>query len=231
MILREVALQQLLVGIALQGIERLVVLLNGVAADVVVVDVVGGGNDIERGGGGIVDLIRVDLAFYLAIGFNPDAALGLQTSLDALLFDALDNGSQFVDLNALALSYSKHIGLQLGIEMDIELQLTFFAGRQAYDDGMIGLRGKDGTFVTDTIVGVGGGGQRIGEVQLATIVGYILMAQRELDGAQRQETHAVRTVEEILIQQLMSLFLATHQRQVAHLLQMLKGLRAVVVVG
>ena len=193
------ALQQLLIGQAAQGIKRLVVLLNGVTTDVVVVDIVSGGNDIERGGGSIVYLIRVNLTLYLTIGFNPDAALGLQTSLDTLLFDALDDSRQFIDLDTLALSDSKHISLQLGVEMDVKIELTLFRSRQAYDDGMVSQRGKYGALVLDTIMSIGGCCQGIGKVELATIVGDILMTQRELDTAQRQETHAVRSMEEILV--------------------------------
>ena len=40
----------------------------------------------------------------------------------------------------------------------------------------------------------------------------------------------MRTTEKVLIQQLMSLLFTTHQRQVAHLLQVFTGLRTVIVV-
>ena len=92
--------QQLLVGLTLDAGQRLVVLLHGVAADVLVVDEVGGGSNIKGGDSGIVDAQLVDATLHLTVGLNQYAALSLQSGLDALLLDTVDHGGQFIDLSA-----------------------------------------------------------------------------------------------------------------------------------
>ena len=126
-----------------------------------VVDKIGGGNDIERSSGSILHTQRLGITQNLAISLNADAALGLQASLDTLLFYAIDNSRQFVDAHTFALSDTKHIGLQLGVEINIKGQSALFRGRQPYNDGVVGLRGKHGALVLHTIIGIRGGSQGI----------------------------------------------------------------------
>ena len=170
--------QQLLVGLALDTGQRLVVLLHRRAADVLVVHEVGGSGDIERRGGGIVDGQLVNATFHFAVGLDHDAALGLQSGLDALLLHAFDDGSQFIDFpaDALMLGNGKHLFLQLGGEINIELQLAFLRSLQLHDDDVVGLRGKDGALVLHTFIYIRCGGGGVAEVQRPLIFLHVLMA-------------------------------------------------------
>ena len=127
----------------------------------------------------------------------------------------------------------KDLCIQLTVETHVELQLAFLRGFQSYDDDIICLRSKDGTHILHAVHLVGSGIQRIAEVQFTTVVNRLRVAvvvELEFQAAQRQEAHAVRAAEEVLIQQLVSLLFTTHQRQVAHLLQVFTGFRAIIVV-
>ena len=178
LVLLDVVGQQLLVGFSLDTGQRLVVLLHRRAADVLVVHEVGGSGDIERRGGGIVDGQLVNATFHFTVGFDHDAALGLQSGLDALLLHAFDNSSQFIDFSAdaLMLGNGKHILLQLGGEINIELQLAFLRSLQLHDDDVVGLRGKDGALVLHTFIYIRCGGGGVAEVQRPLIFLHVLMA-------------------------------------------------------
>ena len=158
--------QQLLVGLALDAGQGCVVLLHRIAADVLVVHEVGGGSNIERSGGGIVDAQLVGATLYFAIGLDQYAALSFQAGLDPFLFHTIDNGGKLIHSTAdtLMLRHGKDILLQLTVEIDVELQFSFLRCRQSDDNHLISLRGKDGTFVLHTITDIRGGSGGIAEV-------------------------------------------------------------------
>ena len=119
--------------------------------------------------------------------------------------------------------------LELRREVNVEAKRPFLAGRQPYDNHLVGQRGKDGALVLHTSADVTCSGQGIAKVQLAAVVAYVLMAQLQLHAAQGQETHAVRAGDEVLVHHLMGLFFLTFEDERAHLLQVFASREAVVV--
>ena len=152
-------LQQLLVRLALDASQRLVVLLHRVTADVVIVHVIGSGGDIERRSSGVVHRYRRGLMLNLTVRLHQDATLGFQTSLDAFLFHTVNNGCQLVDasFDAFMFENRKDLCNQLAVEAHVELQLALLRGFQSYDDDIICLRSKDGTHILHAIHLVGSG--------------------------------------------------------------------------
>ena len=75
------------------------------------------------------------------------------------------------------------------------------------------------------------GGEGIAQVQVAVVAGDVLVAQRQLQTAQRQVFHAVRAFHEVLVDELGSFTFLAVEDQLAHLLQVGLRLGAVVVVG
>ena len=90
-----------------------------------------------------------------------------------------------------------------------------------HDDGIVGLRSEDGTLVTHTVTYIGCGVERIAQRQLAAVVLHVGMPQLQLDAAQGQETHAVRSLEEVLVNELMGFFLLALKDQPTHFGQVL----------
>ena len=70
------------------------------------------------------------------------------------------------------------------------------------------------------------------QIQVTIVPGSItLVPEFQEHTAQGQVTHAMRTLDKILVQQLMGLLFLSVENQLAHLCKMLKGLTAVVVMG
>ena len=69
------------------------------------------------------------------------------------------------------------------------------------------------------------------DIQFTAIVRDILVSQIQLHATHWQETHAVRTLEEILVDNLVGSLFLTGKDAVAHFLQVGLGGRAVVVMG
>ena len=197
-----------------------------------VVHEIGGGGDIQCGGGGIGDAQRIDAAFQLAVGLEQYAALGLQASLDALVLHAIYDGRQFVDLllHAFMSRHRERIRLQLTGEVDAKRQGPFLVGLQTHHDDVVGLRGKDRANVFHAIIGIRGGGGGITQVEVPAIAVHVLMLQVDSHVAERQELHAVRAFDEILVDYLVGFLLLAGEDEVSHLLQVRLGLGTVVVV-
>ena len=95
----EMILGQSVETLASDGGQRQDVFPGGIAADVVVVDEVGGGGDINGGRCGIAyahALLAVD---HLTVGLHTDATLCLKPGRDAFLFHTLDEGGQLVAIH------------------------------------------------------------------------------------------------------------------------------------
>ena len=103
------ALQQLVIGHPFQSCHRLVVFLRRIAADVVVVQVVGGCHDIERCRRGV---LHAAPALH-SVALYPDAAFGCQSTFHTLLLHVLHRYSQPV-VSGL------DVMLQLGVEIHVK---------------------------------------------------------------------------------------------------------------
>ena len=144
-------LQQLLESLAVNRQERLLVALQGAAADVVIADIVGSGHHVERSLRGIADGDGLLTVGYLAIADHLDAALCRQPAWHALLLDIVHRGRELMATDG-------NCRLQLAVERGGELQGPFLAGLNAHNDGIVGLRGKDDAFVAHTFIDIRGGG-------------------------------------------------------------------------
>ena len=154
----------------LDTVQCLVDLLYGISAHIVVVYEVGGGGDIDGGGSGIGNAKLLGEMCNLTVALHLDAAFGFQSGLDAFMILAIDNGSQFVYLHILAFKYIRYLRFQLRVEVHVELQSSFLARLDTNDDHIIGLRSKDGTFISHAVNLIGSGIQGIGQVQFSAVV-------------------------------------------------------------
>ena len=224
--------EQLLVSLFVHRSHPAVVLLDGIAADIMVIHKIGGSRDIECRNRSIRHTQLIGTNPHPAIGFHQDAALGLQSGLDAFMVDAIDDGCQFIYgcLNAVMRSYSRHFCLQRAREVQIERQRSFLACLQPNDDDAVSLRGEDRTFVPYSFIYIRSRSESTGKIQLATIVTHVGMAELQLYTAQGQKAHAVRSLEKELVQEGMSSFFVTLENQIAHFLKMLLCLRTVIIV-
>ena len=225
--------EQLLVGLCLDSCQCLVVLLHRTAADILVVHEVGGGSYIKCSGGGVGHVYLVDAALYLAVGLYQDAALSCQARLDAFLLHTVDNGSQLIDfpVDSLMLRDGKDFRLQLGREINVERQRALLAGPQLDDNHIVGQRGEDRTLVFHALIYIRCGGGGIAQVQCPAVFVHVCVAQLQLQAAHREEAHAVRAFDEVLVEQLGGLALLALEDELPHLRQFCQRLRTVVRVG
>ena len=89
-------IQQLLIALARQRLERPVVLLIGISADIMIAHEVGSSHDIERRCCGIAHLHTLGLVLHLSVSQHLHAQLGGQLTVNALLSHILNHRSQLV---------------------------------------------------------------------------------------------------------------------------------------
>ena len=217
---------------AFEGLERPDVLLLGVAADVVIVDEVRRCHDEERSRRGACHVESLLSPSHVPVRLQHHAAVGLQPCLDALLSHAFHGGREHADLLLpVGDDLAHHLSRELAGEVDAEGQRTFLAGLQLADDGVVGKRGEDRPLVPYIIIYIGGGGDGVLQVQLAFVLAHVLVAERKLHAAERQETHAVRAFHEMAVEEFCGLHLLAFEDEASHLGPLLERLRAVVLVG
>ena len=81
----------------------------------------------------------MNLALYLAVSLNADAAFGFQPGFNSLLIHTIYNGSQFVDTDAFTFFDTEYLRFQLRGKIHVELQFLFLAGLQLHDDDVVCL--------------------------------------------------------------------------------------------
>ena len=207
--------------------EREVVLLFGIAADVVVVYEVGGSHDIERSGGGFLHPHLLVLVNQLSVGQHLHTQLSLKLSLNSLLRHIIYIRSQLMILHRIR-------SQQGTLAIDGKRQGTLLVCRQVYDENVGSLRGKDSTLVAHAIHRVRRGVQCLGKTQRTTIVlrgSLSRIAERQKDAAHGQIAHTVRTLDEMLVNQSGGLQFAPCKDEVPHLRKCLKRLTTVVLMG
>ena len=149
---------------------------------------------------------------------------------------AFDNGSQLVYLHILAFKYISYLCFQLRVEVYVELQGSLLARLDTNNDYVVGLRSKDGTFISHAVNLIGSGIQGIPKCQFTFVVGRVqwlgnTIVERQLDAAHRQEPHAVRAFEEILVNDGVCFLFPSLEDQLSHLRKMGLGFGAVIVMG
>ena len=120
---------------------------------------------------------------------------------------------------------------QRTVETDVEGEGTLLAGLYPYNDGIVGLRSKTCATIGHTVEGILGGGESCPEVQLSAVAtGVVLAVESQFYTSYRQEAHAVGPLDEILVDEGMSLFLLAFEYQLPYLLQMSLRLRAIIII-
>ena len=111
-----------------------------------------------------------------------------------------------------------------------QIGTLFLACLDLANDDVVGQRreGRAGILHPTCLVGGHGGG--IAQVQAPAVVGHVVVLQTYLQASQRQESHTMRPLEEILVDNLVRVFLLPGEDEVSHLLQVSLGLWTVVVV-
>ena len=89
---------------------------------------------------------------------------------------AFDNGSQLVYLYILAFKYISYLCFQLRVEVHVELQDSLLARLDTNNDHVVGLRSKDGAFISHAVNLIRRGIQGIGQIQLPAIVRRLSLA-------------------------------------------------------
>ena len=100
-----------------------------------------------------------------------------------------------------------------------------------HDDGVVGLRGEHRALVSDTFIYIRGGVEGIAQRQLTLVVAHVIVSQFQFHTSQRQESHAVRPLEEVFVEYGVGGLLFACEDRVAYGLQMGLGLKTVIVVG
>ena len=156
------ALQQLLVASSLQSKQSGVILLRRVAANVVVVHIVGGSDDIQRSRRSTGDAGTATAA----VGRYLYTALGSECALNTFMLGILDGSRQETIVRS-------NLVFQGTAEVNVKRQGTFLRGCQSYDNGMVGKRSKDGTFILYTLINIRGGIQSRTDIQFTTVARHI----------------------------------------------------------
>ena len=159
----QMRIQQLLIALARQRLERTVVLLIGISADIMIVHEVGSSHDIERRCCGIAHLHTLGLVLHLSVSQHLHAQLGGQFTVYSLLSHILNHRGQLVLLYGMCC-------LQRTLTIHGKREGTLLVGFQMHNDGIVGLRGKDRSLVANPINGISGGVQRFPQTQLSAIV-------------------------------------------------------------
>ena len=221
----EVARHERLESLPAQRSLRGVVLGRSVAADVVVVDEVGGSYDEDGGLGGVANDYRaMAVSDAAAHGLHPHATFGREGALDAFVVGALDDGCDAMVADALLRRERAFVGHG-------EIESAALVGRELNGNHVIGQGGYHLPPVADAADVVADAGDGIVDVEVALVGrGVAVVPEFEEYVAQREEAHAMRPTDEILVDELLGLSLLAIEDELAHLLQMALGLRAVVVV-
>ena len=156
--------QQLLIALSLQGKQGILILLSRITTNVVVVDIVGGSNDIQHSCRSMGDTGST----ATAIGLYLHTTLSSKTAFDSLVLRILYRSRQ----DTIA---SFNFVFQRTSKVDIKRQGPLLAGSQSYDDGMICQRGEDGTLILHTVINIRGGIHSITDIQFTAIVRNLLM--------------------------------------------------------
>ena len=141
------------------------------------------------------------------------AALSRQHTLYALLLHILHTG------NELAVAHQL-LGLQLSIETNGERECSLFVGLDAYNDGIVGLRGKNGAGVAYTFIYIRGRSEGIAQIQFTLVTFHLLVTKVQLDVSHGQITHTVRSFNKILVNQRSCISLTSFENETLHLGQM-----------
>ena len=164
MVLLQVGFQQLLIVLSRKGSQRGVILLGRIAANIVIIDIVGGSDDIQRSRRCIAHAGTTTAAISLYL----HTTLSSQTTFDTLVFCILNRSRQ----DAITRIY---LVFQWTSEGKTKRQGALLAGCQSYDDGMVGKRGKNGTLILHTFINIRGGIQCRTDVQFATVVRHVFV--------------------------------------------------------
>ena len=112
-----------------------------------VIDEVGGCGDVDGCQRGIAHAHTRLVVDDLAIRLDTDTALCLQTGRDAFLFHTLHGGYELMAIHVTR-------GDQRTVKGDVEGEGTCLISLQVYNDDIVSLRGKAGTFkgrISDTV--------------------------------------------------------------------------------
>ena len=109
--------------------------------------------------------------------------------------------------------------LQLAFIRQGKVQRTGFIGLEFHGNDIVGHRCYHCTAVVYIPDPIADSHRGIVQQQFTTVVtGVLVVPELQKDVTHRQETHAVRTLDKILVQQFMGFFLATVEDQLAHFL-------------
>ena len=173
------SLEERLVRQAFEGIQRLLVLLLGIAADVVIVDEVRGCHNVERCRRSLADVEPIAAPRCLAVRLEHHFAISLQACLDAFLVNTIDGGGEEAHLSVPSRDdLAQELKRQLACEVDAKRQGALLACLQLTDNDIVGKRGKDCPLVLYIIIYIGSGGCGIAEVQIALVVLHVLVPER-----------------------------------------------------
>ena len=128
----EVTAEDLLIAAASEKRERLDVLTGRIAADIVVIHVVGSCGDIQCGSGRIADgdtLLAID---DLTVREHLQTTFRVEAGRYALMIYTLDDGCQLMAIDATG-------GFQRTVKADVEGQDAFLTGLNPHDNRIVGL--------------------------------------------------------------------------------------------
>ena len=159
--------QQLVNRFGAHAAQHLCILLCRVTADVMIVHEISGSSDQERcrGGTGYGQRIVCCVLADLTVRLHLNTTFSLHPGGNAFLFYPLDGGHKLANGRlAYPINHRSHFGFQLRTEAHAERQCAFLRGFQLNNNDIVGLRGKNGALIANTIFHIRGGGSGLVEV-------------------------------------------------------------------
>ena len=195
--------------------QKLFVLLGSIATNIVIVDEVGSSRDIEGGFCCPFHLDGLTIHLHSTICFHISTTLCRQCSRNSFLFHTLNGGDE-------RLAFGFHSEWKLTFMRSGETESTLLACLYIHHHNTISQRSNDTTGVLHIIIYIGSRVDGCLQVQFTYIVLYLLVPELHIETAHREETHSMRTLDELLVDQVFSIPLLAFKDQVAHLGQILQ---------
>ena len=216
-------LQQLSKVHGLSGRKELFVLLGSITRNIMVVDKVGGTRNVEGRFCGTFHLQGLTIHLHRTISLHICTALSSQSSRNTFLFHTLNRSRQ-------SFPFSLHSQWELTLMRQNKVQSTFLTGFHIYDNHTISQRSHHTTGVCHLIALIRSGVHTRLKVELTHIILDFLMTKVQIETAQGQETHAMRTFDEITVDDVLGFLFLAIKNKATHLCESLQRSSTVVVV-